>query len=146
MITAFNHVGITVPNLERSVRFYRDLLGMKVVQEVSFEGERYEAILGLKGVKGRIAILRLANLELEFFEYAHPPGRASEPDRPVSDQGIAHFAVQVQDLAGMYTRLKTAGVVFHCPPIKFGSEIATYLRDPDGNVIELLQMSAASHG
>ena len=144
MITAFNHVGISVANLERSIRFYRGLLDMQVIQEVPFEGERYEAILGLTGAKGRIAILRLANLELEFFEFAHPAGRPAEPNRPVCDGGLAHFAVQVEDLAGMYARLKAAGVVFHCPPIDFGCAIATYLRDPDGNVIEMLQMPASA--
>lgn len=144
MITAFNHVGISVSNLERSIRFYRDLLGMAVIQEVSFEGERYEAILGLRGAKGRIAILRLANLELEFFQFASPAGKPAEPDRPVCDAGITHFAVQVEDLPGMYARLKSAGVVFHCPPTDFGCASATYLRDPDGNVIELLQMPVST--
>jgi|HubBroStandDraft_1064217.scaffolds.fasta_scaffold225739_2 catechol 2,3-dioxygenase-like lactoylglutathione lyase family enzyme len=144
MITAFNHVGISVANLERSIGFYRDLLGMQVIQEVPFEGERYESILGLKGAKGRIAILRIGNLELEFFEFERPVGRPAEPNRPVCDAGIAHFAVQVEDLTGLYARLKAAGVVFHCPPIDFGCAIATYLRDPDGNVIEMLQMPASA--
>ena len=144
MITGFNHVGISVANLERSIAFYRDLLGMQVIQEVSFEGERYEFILGLKGAKGRIAILRIGNLELEFFEFVHPTGQLADPNRPVCDHGIAHFAVQVEGLAGLYARLKDAGVVFHCPPIDFGCAIATYLRDPDGNVIEMLQMPAVA--
>jgi catechol 2,3-dioxygenase-like lactoylglutathione lyase family enzyme len=144
MITGFNHVGISVANLERSITFYRNLLGMHVIQEVSFEGERYESILGLKGAKGRIAILRIGNLELEFFEFAHPAGRPVDPHRPVCDRGIAHFAVQVENLAELYARLQDAGVVFHCAPIDFGCAIATYLRDPDGNVIEMLQMPAAA--
>jgi catechol 2,3-dioxygenase-like lactoylglutathione lyase family enzyme len=140
MITGFNHVGISVVSLERSIRFYRDLLGMQVVQEVPFEGARYETILGLRGAKGRIAVLRLANLDLEFFEYERPVGRPAELKRPVCDAGIAHFAVQVEDLAGMYARLKAEGVEFHCPPTDFGCALATYLRDPDGNVIEMLQL------
>ena len=144
MITGFNHVGISVASLERSIAFYRDLLGMQVIQEVSFEGERYESILGLKGAKGRIAILRVGNLELEFFEFARPTGRVGDLNRPVCDRGIAHFAVQVEDLAGLYARLQAAGVAFHCPPIDFGCALATYLRDPDGNVIEMLQMPASA--
>jgi catechol 2,3-dioxygenase-like lactoylglutathione lyase family enzyme len=143
MITGFEHVGISVANLERTVGFYRDLLGMEVIQEVPFAGERYEAILGLKGAKGRIAILRLGSLELEFFEFTHPAGRAADPKRPVSDRGITHFAVQVKDIAGLYARLQAAGVPFHCAPIDFGCAVATYLRDPDGNVIEMMQMPVA---
>jgi catechol 2,3-dioxygenase-like lactoylglutathione lyase family enzyme len=140
MITGFNHVGISVASLERSIAFYRDLLGMQLIQEVAFAGEKYESILGLKGAKGRIAILRIGNLELEFFEFGHPVGRTADSNRPVCDAGIAHFAVQVEDLAGLYARLHAAGVVFHSPPIDFGCALATYLRDPDGNVIEMLQM------
>jgi len=143
MIAAFNHVGISVSNLGRTIAFYRDLLGMSLIQEVPFEGKKYEAILGLEGAKGRIAILRTRNIELEFFEFEHPAGRPADPNRPVSDRGITHVAVQVEDLAALYTRLHAAGVIFHCPPIDFGCAIATYLRDPDGNVIEMLQIPAA---
>jgi catechol 2,3-dioxygenase-like lactoylglutathione lyase family enzyme len=144
MITRFDHVGISVANLERSIAFYRDLLGMEVIQEVPFEGAKYESILRLRGAKGRIAVLRIGNLELEFFEFVRPAGQPADPIRPVCDQGIAHFAVQVEDLSALYARLKAAGVDFHCPPIDFGCAIATYLRDPDGNVIEMLQMPAAA--
>jgi len=144
MITGFSHVGIAVANLERSIEFYRDLLGMQVIQDVPFEGPRYDSILALRGAKGRVAVLRIGNLELEFFEFLHPAGRSQDPNRPVSERGITHFAVEVDDLAGIYERLQAAGVVFHCPPIDFGFAAATYLRDPDGNVIELLQMPAAA--
>jgi catechol 2,3-dioxygenase-like lactoylglutathione lyase family enzyme len=144
MITGFNHVGISVANLERSIGFYRDLLGMQLIQEVSFEGTKYESILRLKGAKGRIAILRTGNLELEFFEFEAPAARPADPNRPVCDRGITHFAVTVADLAGLHARLQAAGVVFHCPPIDFGCAVATYLRDPDGNVIEMLQLPASS--
>ncbi len=144
MITAFNHVGISVSDLERSIAFYRDLLSLQVIQEVQFEGARYESILALRGAKGRIAVLRSGNFELELFEFERPAARPMDPNRPVSDRGISHFALQVEDLNGVYERLHAAGVSFHCPPIDFGCAISTYLRDPDGNVIEMLQLPAAA--
>jgi glyoxylase I family protein len=142
MITGISHVGISVANLERSIAFYRDLLGMHVIEEVPFKGERYEAILGLKGAQGKIATLRTANVEVELFEFAHPTPNSGSPMRPVSDHGITHFAMKVEGIEGLYTRLKAAGVAFHCAPIHFpGCATATYARDPDGNVIELLEPS-----
>jgi catechol 2,3-dioxygenase-like lactoylglutathione lyase family enzyme len=138
--TTFSHVGISVANLERSMVFYRDLLGMKVVEEVTFKGEKYEAILGLKGARGRIAILKSGTLAVELFEFVEPVPKASDSARPVCDHGITHLAIEVDDIAALYARLKAAGVGFHCPPLHFPEcATATYARDPDGNVVEMLQ-------
>lgn len=144
MTATFSHVGISVVSLERSIAFYRDLLGMEVVEEVTFKGERYEAILALKGARGRIAILKSGNLAVELFEFAEPAPKPADRTRPVSDHGITHVAVEVDDIQALYDRLKAAGVSFHCAPIRFPAcATATYARDPDGNVVEILQPVAA---
>jgi catechol 2,3-dioxygenase-like lactoylglutathione lyase family enzyme len=141
MITGISHVGISVANLERSIEFYRDLLGMRVVQEVPMGGANYDAIMGLKGTEGRIAVLRTANLEIELLEFKRPPSRPVESGRHVSDQGISHFAVHVEDIAGLYARLEAAGVRIHSALVHFAScaTTAVYFCDPDGNFIEMLQ-------
>lgn len=147
MIRRMNHVGVSVSNLERSLGFYRDLLGLEVLIHRPFEGERYEKILGLKGVKGKVAFLKSKSggLQIELFEFAHPAPKPADAARPVCDQGITHFCIEVQDIEGEYARLKAAGVAFHCPPLDFsGQAKATYGRDPDGNVFELLEMTANS--
>lgn len=120
--------------------FYRDLLGMEVVEQVTFQGEKYEAILGLRAARGRIAILKSGTLAVELFEFVEPVPKPADSARPVSDHGITHLAIEVDDIAGLYTRLKAAGVRFHCPPLYFPAcATATYARDPDGNVVEMLQ-------
>jgi catechol 2,3-dioxygenase-like lactoylglutathione lyase family enzyme len=147
MIKGLNHVGISVEDLERSVVFYRDLLGMQVVVRTTFEGEHYERILQLKGAKGSVALLRRENFQVELFEFAEPTPRRAAPTYPVCDHRITHFCLEVSDLDGEYARLKAAGVSFHCPPLQFfGGAKATYGRDPDGNVFELLEMLAPEHG
>jgi len=139
MIRAFSHVGISVASLERSVAFYTHVLGFEVLQQVAFHGERYERILGLPGARGRIAVIKRADLELELFEFERPECGGADGQRPVSNLGISHFAVSVDDMAATYARLEAAGVQFHCPPIEFpGVATATYARDPDGNVIEFI--------
>ena len=141
MITGISHVGISVANLERSIAFYRDLLGMRLIQEVPMGGANYDAIMGLKGTHGRIAVLRTGNLEIELLEFERPAPRPVDPDRHVSDQGISHFAMHVEDIAGLHARLEAAGVRFHSALVYFPrcATTAVYFRDPDGNLIEMLQ-------
>jgi catechol 2,3-dioxygenase-like lactoylglutathione lyase family enzyme len=142
MIKGMNHIGVSVAKLDRSIGFYRDLLGMRVVVQKQFQGRPYEIILGLKGARGKLAVLRLASLEIELFEFEHPRPALSDPNRPVCDHGITHFCIEVADIQSEYQRLKAAGVYFHCPPLTFGAEKATYGRDPDGNVFEMLELSS----
>ena len=141
MITGISHVGISVANLERSIAFYRDLLGLSLIQEVSMRGANYDAIMALKGTEGRIAVLRTGNLEIELLEFQLPPSRPIAPGHHVSDQGISHFAIHVEDIAGLYARLQAAGVRVHSAPVYFQScaTTAVYFCDPDGNFIEMLE-------
>lgn len=146
MIKGANHVGISVSNLKRSIEFYRNGLGMQLVAEGTFEpgkdGGRYEAILGLKDAMGKVALLKVANFQLELFEFSHPSPKRSDPNRPVCDHGITHFCIEVTDIESEYEQLKVAGASFHCPPLEFfGPTKATYGRDPDGNVFELIEMA-----
>lgn len=143
MVKGLSHVGISVANLDRSIEFYCKGLGMDIVEQQSeFAGEDYERILRLAGVRGKTAMLKADTLQLELFEFAHPVPRASDPARPVCDHGITHFCIEVDDIASAYAQLISAGASFHSEPIEFtGVGLATYGRDPDGNVIELLEMS-----
>jgi glyoxylase I family protein len=147
MTKSLNHVGLSVANLERAVEFYRTGFGMEIASQGAFdpetEGGRYAAILGLSNPRGRVALLKAGNLQLELFEFSHPSPERNRPDRPVCDHGITHFCVEVEDIDREHQRLVAAGASFHCRPLTFfGKATATYGRDPDGNVFELLQMSA----
>ena len=145
MIKGMGHVGLSVANLNRSIAFYRDVFGRDVVEQGTFAGEQYETILGLKGASGKVASLQAGSMEIELFEFSQPSPKPAQPDRPVCDLGITHFCIEVTDIEARYERLKNAGVSFHCPPLEFfGRAVATYGRDPDGNVFELLQMTKAA--
>lgn len=144
MIKSTNHVGISVSNLDRAIKFYCDAFGMETAAQISFdsqtEGGRYERILGLKDVAGRVALLRADNMQVELFEFSHPTPRPADLNRPVSDHGISHFCIEVTDIEGHCERLRAAGATFHCPPLTFfGRSMATYARDPEGNVLELFE-------
>jgi catechol 2,3-dioxygenase-like lactoylglutathione lyase family enzyme len=143
MIKGFNHVGISVANLDRSIEFYRDVLGMELVAPpFPFGGPLFAQVMALESPCGRIGFLSNGSLQLELFEFSQPRSLPQDPNYSVADRGISHFCVEVTDIAAMYDRLLAAGVRFHCPVLRFPGGIqATYGRDPDGNVFELLDKS-----
>jgi catechol 2,3-dioxygenase-like lactoylglutathione lyase family enzyme len=143
MIKGMNHVGISVADLERSIEFYKDMLGLKLAGPiVPFAGTLFEQVMALDDPQGRIGFMSNGSLQIELFEFRHPKPAPKDPNYSVADRGISHFCVEVTDLEALYERLSAAGVRFHCPVLKFPSGIqATYGRDPDGNVFELLEMS-----
>ena len=139
-IKSIDHVGISTPDIARSIRFYRDLMGMKLLEQDQIENQaEYDAIFGLKNVKAKAAVLRLGSMELELFEFQRPAEEHTDRTLPVTHPGIYHVCFAVLDVRKEYERLKAAGVSFISAPQDFGVALAVYGRDPDGNIVELVQ-------
>lgn len=138
----FNHVGISVSSLDRSVGFYRDVMEMDVVAPpFPLGGEEVEQVTGLRDLKVQVAVVSKGNLMLELFEFENPVPQKQDPRYPVNNHGITHFGITVDDIDAMWERLTRLGVHFHSPVRQFPGGIrAAYGRDPDGNVFELLEM------
>lgn len=147
MIHGINHVAISTENLERLVSFYVNLLGFEEVFKLNWEvgDEKLDSITGLKDSSARIVMLKCGNACVEIFEYITPTPKSSDQGRPVCDHGITHICLQVTDLQSEHERLSRAGMNFHCSPQEVGDLGVTYGRDPDGNVIELLEAPADSN-
>jgi catechol 2,3-dioxygenase-like lactoylglutathione lyase family enzyme len=90
-------------------------------------------------------MLTAGNACIELFEYSSPQPRPGDSKRPVCDHGITHLCLDVSDIEDEYERLKAAGMLFHCPPQDMGGIKATYGRDPDGNIVELLEIRDAAN-
>lgn len=135
-----NHVGISVSDIERSIRFYCDTFGMEQFCEIMpVGGPAHEAMMDLPGVSGRMCVVGKGPMHLELFEF-HQPAPAVRGAYPVSDHGVSHFGIEVEDIDATYRAVEAAGVRIHAPVIRFGSSMrATYCRDPDGNVFEIMQ-------
>jgi catechol 2,3-dioxygenase-like lactoylglutathione lyase family enzyme len=148
--SSLHHTGLTVSELDRSVAFYRDLLGCEVLATQEQEGGYLAAIVGYSDAHVRMAHLRVPGSEhvIELFQYLSPAGdRADVEPRNV---GASHLCFIVADLPALYDSLLARGVTsFVSPPIEVDTGInrgglALYLRDPDGITVELFQPPATS--
>jgi catechol 2,3-dioxygenase-like lactoylglutathione lyase family enzyme len=140
VLKGLHHVGISVQDLDRSVAFYCGLLGMEIMSIDSFDGGVMDRITGLTGTRGRSATLAAGVQQLELFEFSAPTPERGRSPSAVSNFGISHFCIEVTDIQQEYNALKAAGIKMHCEPQTFGDMKATYGRDPDGNVFELLEV------
>jgi len=140
-----HHTGCTVSDLDRSLHFYRDLLGCEVVATQEKRGGYLAAIVGVPDAHVRMAHLRVPGGEhvIELFQYLSPAGL--RPELEVYNVGVTHVCFIVDDLDAVYERLRANGVdSFVSPPVTVDTGVNTggkglYLRDPDGITVELFQ-------
>lgn len=143
-----HHTGYTVSDLDRSVAFYRDILGCEVVTTQEKEGGYLAAIVGYPDAHVKMAHLRLPGdgHVIELFQYVAPAGE--HPPLEVRNVGASHLCFLVDDLPRVYEELRAKGVdSFVSPPVEVDTGINTggfgiYMRDPDGITIELFQPPA----
>jgi len=141
MFRNLHHAGITTADVDRLSTFYETHFGFERVHQGEWDGGAplADAIYGLRDTSVRMVMLRLGNTFLELFEFRRPV-RTRDDDRAVAVPGLTHVAVITDDIDADHDRLVAAGVTFHCPPqIAPGLCRAAYARDPDGNIVELLQ-------
>ena len=147
-ILGFHHVGISTSDLDRSVAFYCDLFGFEKVFEFEWQAgmEVFDRMMALRDTAARVVMLRTGRCFLEIFEFSSPQPAAQDAHRPVCDLGFNHICILVDDAAAECRRLESLGLRLHCPPIKSDLPVTgTYGRDPDGNVIEILEICDPRH-
>jgi catechol 2,3-dioxygenase-like lactoylglutathione lyase family enzyme len=137
-----DHVSVTTADLERSIAFYRDVLGLPLVDRGELEGEELETLIDRSGARARWAELALGGGQvLELLQYVSPADAAVEP-RPWK-AGATHVGLAVESLDTLLARVRDAGAAV--------SETVTlsepgwegvrcvYASDPDGVSIELVE-------
>ena len=124
-IRVIHHVSLLVSDTGRALTFYRDLLGLDV------DGLRPE--MDYPG-----AWLRMDNAQIHLLEL---PDVLQGTERPEHGGRDRHVALSVTDMDVLVTALETAGVVY---TLSRSGRRALFCRDPDGNAIELVEVSAGS--
>lgn len=145
MILGIHHAAISTPDLDWALDFYCNVLGFTVASRMDWaQGASLpDTIMGLRGSAARQAKLRAGNCFLELFEFSSPA--PSRPDRGIQDHGITHLCLHVRELAAEVARLEAAGIRFRSAPQRRASHASVYGHDPDGNVLELLEVTDDSH-
>lgn len=150
MIRGIDHINIVVSDLGRSVRFYTEVLGFRLVKEALLEGEWIDRIVGLQGVRGRVAyvIAPAGEPRIELLCYDAPRGEEPAANRRANTVGLRHIALQVDDIAATVAKLRAAGAEFFGEPVRVpagvvrhdaGEKTLVYFLDPDGVILELAQ-------
>ena len=143
------HTGLHVADLDRSLGFYRDLLGLEVVWERVVADEYVGTLVGYPGVEIHQALLRIPGTDhcLELLDYRNVARTPVDPSP--ANPGTAHVCLVVERLADLYVRLLDAGVNFASPPVvptagPNSGRLVVYMRDWDGIRVELLQLEPAT--
>jgi catechol 2,3-dioxygenase-like lactoylglutathione lyase family enzyme len=144
LVSGVDHVGLTVTDLERSIKFYTEILECTVVVKQEKEGGYLAAIVGYPDAHVKMAHLQPAGSaqRIELFEYCTPKSAPRELEP--RNVGNAHVCFVVSDLAALYDRLVKNKVSTFSPPVEVDTGVnkggcALYLRDPDGITIEVFQ-------
>jgi catechol 2,3-dioxygenase-like lactoylglutathione lyase family enzyme len=143
-ILAADHTGITVTNLERSLAFWRDVLGFEVSHRAHQTGELAAKITGVSGAEIQLAVLKTpTGHKIELLEYLAPAERKNFNPRPC-DVGSVHVALIVDDLEAVLSAIAPFGWNAAGEPQTLtvgpnAGKRVVYVRDPDGTTIEFMQ-------
>lgn len=136
--------------MERSLAFYRDLLGMPVMVDTEMAGEMLEREVAMPGARLRLALLDSGSpAHLELLQYLAPDGAPFPANARPADVGAHHVALLVEDIMSAHAKLDAAGVRFTAPPQEvdagfFAGHWTAYCYDPDRLIVELWQLPSVT--
>ncbi len=145
-ILAVDHTGFTVTDIERSLAFWRDVLGFELSHRAHHTGELASEVTGVPSAEILLAVLKAPGHRIELLQYLSRPERTGAQLRPC-DVGSAHVAMMVDDLDVVLQRIAENGWKATGKPQTLQSgpnagRRVIYVRDPDGTTIEFMQPPA----
>jgi catechol 2,3-dioxygenase-like lactoylglutathione lyase family enzyme len=145
VINGLLHFGITCSDADRSLAFYRDLFGMRLVADrVVPRGGFVEKVTGVAGAEVRLVHLQGYGVNVELIQYLNPPGERHA--RRFEDAGSAHLCFTAENLDDVHARLREMDVVLRSSPTTVvggpndGGK-GLYIEDPDGNGVEIVELA-----
>ena len=148
MILDTRHIGIVVQDMEKSRRFWVDVMGLKVAVDFWEEGDFIATVQNLSGVK--LHMIKLSAPDGSMIELlkdeTHP---TPPPERnALCDRGIRHIAFTVADVKESWRIMCASGCEVLSEPVRSpdGKAELFFARDPEGNLLEIVEMLASSGG
>lgn len=136
------HTGIVVTNMDKSLEFYRDIMGLKPVVDFVEKGEFIATISNAKGINLRMVKLTAEDGGMiELLQYiSHPQGERG--DNKLYEIGPTHVAFTVDDVDATYAQWSAKGVRCNSKPVVSpdGKAKLFFCQDPDGTFVEIVQM------
>ena len=141
LVVGYRHTGIIVENMDASLYFYRDLLGLNVLQDFYDDTPFINKISGMK--HANVHMVKLSTKDgtvVELLEYlTHPTNLIKQP---IHNVGACHLAFSVENIESLYNRLSEAKVSIISEPIPSSDNVAKvcFCLDPNNVRIELVEM------
>jgi catechol 2,3-dioxygenase-like lactoylglutathione lyase family enzyme len=132
-----HHVGLTVSDLETAVEFYRDTLGLALLDRFEVGGEAFADAVGVEGASARFAHLDANGIRLELVAYE--PEEAARAEPALNEPGATHVGLAVDDLESFYADLSEDVATISEPRTTESGTSICFLRDPEGNLVEVLE-------
>lgn len=148
MIYEVTHIGLTVSNIEKSIEFYRDVLGLNFIGSITMSGEATDKLFnGINCVK-KVAYLNGSNNTstppIELIQFISEDAINDTPS--LRKTSISEICFRVENIDKVYLELLKKGVKFLSEPQFFDfrndgftKSKAVYFKDPDGIILELMQ-------
>lgn len=143
------HVAVVTDDLDRLASFYTELFGAEEIKRLHLTSPRFAAGVGVPD--GRATTVHLgipgAQTVVELTQY-HEPGRSADRNARSDTPGMRHLALRVDDIAAAVLELRDRGVEVVGGPVEMDEPPSAkgvrflYCRDPDGNLIELIEPPA----
>ncbi len=141
MFTRMDHVAVSVKNMENSIAFYRDVIGLEKVLDREFAAPM-DRLIGVEGTRVRIVHMKLGDSVVELFHYEHPRGREPLPDHQQSDFGLTHIGFRVTNFHQTFRRLQEKGVRFLGEPVEIRPGVfVAYFRGAEHEVCEMREIA-----
>lgn len=149
-MSKIQYVGMTVSNMEQSIKFYSEILSFQKIKDIEVAGTDWEKLQGVFGLRMRIVQMQLGTEIISLMEYLTPQGRPIPPDSRSNDRWFQHIAIVVSNMEQAYQRLRqhnvrhTSTAPQQLPEWnqKLGGVQAFYFKDPDGHNLELIKFPA----
>jgi len=140
-IKKVRHTGIVVSDIEKSIRFYTELLGLKIEKDMLESGAYIDNFSDLVGAEVRTVKMSLESGDMVELLHYKSPRSIFNTIGPINTVGCSHIALTVDNLDEVYNTFLDRGVKFNSPPqySPDGFAKVTFCKDPDGVLIELVE-------
>ena len=142
MITNYRHTGLVVKNLQRSRKFYCQLLNFKVIQNIIEEGDYFNKLINEKKLRAKVIKARLQdNVVLELLEFINAKKKSIKKPRRYYPVGTMHLCFTVKNIEQVYKKLKRNKVKFLSPPLAsdYDNVKTCFCYDPDFNLVQFVE-------